>query len=174
VQPNALYVDEGSVITAAGSAAGLDMLLHVVRKDHGARIANQVAQRLVLPPHRDGGQAQYLPRPLAPEGEGRIGTLLAWVRANLHARHSVAAWAARVAVTPRTLQRQFQDTLGLSPQEWLIHERVGLAKELLEAPGQRMAQVVDRAGFGSEESLRRHFRRLVGVSPSAYQRQFSA
>ena len=172
VQPDHLYVDNGQVITAAGSAAGLDMLLHVVRRDHGARVGNLVAQRLVVAPHREGGQAQFLPRPMAPDGQGRLPKLLDWLRSHPAEPHTVASMAARAAMSPRTLQRQFQQATGLGPLEWLIRERVALAKDMLELPAVPLAQVAERAGFGSEESLRHHFRRLAATTPGAYRKRF--
>jgi AraC family transcriptional activator FtrA len=173
VRPNALYVDEGTLLTSAGSAAGLDMMLHLVRRDHGARVANQVAQRLVIPPHRLGDQAQYVPRPMPGDDAARLSRLMDWVRAHVAARHTPASLAARAAMSVRTLQRQFQETVGLSPVEWLVRERVATAKELLEGSRRTIADIAARAGFGSEESLRRHFRLVTGTSPSAYRRQFS-
>ncbi|RQS03171.1 transcriptional regulator FtrA [Burkholderia sp. Bp9002] len=171
VNPDALYVDEGQVITSAGSAAGLDMLLHLVRRDHGGAIANRVAQRLVLPPHRDGGQAQFVPRPVAPGGGDRLARLIDWMRAHAAEPHTLASLAAHAAMSPRTLQRQFADATGMSPVTWLIRERVNVAKDLLEAnPALPLAQVAMRAGFGSEESLRRHFRRIAATSPAAYRK----
>ncbi|WDD91735.1 transcriptional regulator FtrA [Burkholderia sp. FERM BP-3421] len=173
VDPDALYVDAGTIVTAAGSAAGLDMLLHLVRRDHGSAIANRVAQRLVLPPHRDGGQAQFVPRPVRPEGQDRLAKLIDWMRARAAEPHTLASLAARAAMSPRTLQRQFREATGVGPYEWLIRERVGLAKEWLEADAALpLAQVAARAGFGSEESLRRHFRRVAATSPAAYRRGF--
>jgi len=172
VKPNALYVDEGQVVTSAGSAAGLDMLVHLVRRDYGPKIANRVAQRLVIPPHRDGDQAQYVPRPVAQRDTGRLSRLLDWTRGNLAARHSLASLSKRASVSPRTLLRHFKEATGLSPGEWLIRERVALAREMLEAGKVQMGQVADRVGFGSEESFRRHFRLRVGASPAAYQRRF--
>lgn len=173
VQANALYVDEGQILTSAGSAAGLDMLLHLVRRDHGARVANQVAQRLVISPHRDGGQAQFVPRPLPADDRGRLARLMDWARAHAHLPHTVQSLAEQAAMSPRTLQRQFQQATGLGPVEWLIRERVGLAREMLESRNAGLADVAHRSGFGSMESFRRHFRRIAGTSPSAYQRQFA-
>jgi AraC family transcriptional regulator, transcriptional activator FtrA len=173
VEPNALYVDEGQVLTSAGSAAGLDMLLHVVRKDYGARVANQVAQRLVIPPHREGGQAQFIPRPVSEDERGRLSRLLDFMRAHLEASHTLASLAARAAMSPRTLQREFRAATGLAPSPWLTRERVARARELLETsrlPPERIAQVV---GLKSEESLRHHFRRQVGAAPARYRRQFT-
>lgn len=173
VQPGDLYVDSGQVITSAGSAAGLDMLLHLVRRDHGARIGNLVAQRLVVAPHREGGQAQYLPRPMAHDERGRLTRLMDWVRAHPDQQHTVASMAARAAMSARTLQRQFQDATGFGPVEWVARERVALVKDLLETSDLPLAQVAQRAGFGSEESLRHHFRRVTATSPGAYRRRFT-
>ncbi|MVZ86769.1 transcriptional regulator FtrA [Burkholderia pseudomallei] len=175
VNPDALYVDAGRIVTSAGSAAGLDMLMHLVRRDHGSAIANRVAQRLVLPPHRDGGQAQFVPRPLPSVGGDRLAKLIDWMRAHAGQPHTLASLAARAAMSPRTLQRQFRDATGLGPYEWLIRERVGLAKEMIERdPALPVARVAALAGFGSEESLRRHFRRIAATSPAAYRRSFDA
>ncbi|KVE32503.1 transcriptional regulator FtrA [Burkholderia sp. TSV86] len=175
VNPDALYVDAGQIVTSAGSAAGLDMLMHVVRRDYGSAIANRVAQRLVLPPHRDGGQAQFVPRPLPRVGGDRLAKLIDWMRAHAAQPHTLASLAARAAMSPRTLQRLFRDATGLGPYEWLIRERVGLAKELIERdPALSVARVATLAGFGSEESLRRHFRRIAATSPAVYRRNFDA
>jgi AraC family transcriptional activator FtrA len=173
VEPNALYVDEGRVLTSAGSAAGLDMLLHLVRSDFGARIANQVAQRLVIPPHREGDQAQFVPRPLASDGRGRLARLMDFVRAHPSAPHTLASLARRAAMSPRTLQREFSAATGMAPHEWLVAERIERAKELLETTRLPAPDVAARAGLGSAESLRHHFRRRVGTTPSAYRRRFS-
>jgi len=173
VQSNALYVDEGRIVTSAGSAAGLDMMLHLVRRDHGARIANQVAQGLVIAPHREGGQAQFLPRLLLPAARNRLSPLMEWVRANIKRAHSVESLARRAAMSPRTLQRGFLDATGVSAYHWLIRERVAYAKDLLESPRANIGKLAEAAGFGSEESFRRHFRRLIGTSPTAYRKQFA-
>ena len=173
VLPGDLYVDSGQLITSAGSAAGLDMLLHLVRRDHGARVGNLVAQRLVVAPHREGGQAQYLPRPMAHDERGRLTRLMDWVRAHPDQPHTVASMAARAAMSARTLQRQFQEATGFGPVEWVARERVALVKDLLETSDLPLSQVAQRAGFGSEESLRHHFRRLTATSPGAYRRRFT-
>jgi AraC family transcriptional regulator, transcriptional activator FtrA len=176
VQAGSLYVDEGQIITAAGSAAGLDMLLHLVRRDHGSAVANQVAQRLVIAPHRSGGQAQFVPRPMLPDEASRVANLMAWMRSHLTQAHTLVSLAQRVAMSPRTLHRQFSAAAGLPPIDWLLRERVGLARELLERHPRRplpMARVAALSGLGSEESLRRHFRRVVGMSPTAYRASFS-
>jgi AraC family transcriptional activator FtrA len=168
-----LYVDAGQIITSAGSAAGLDMLLHLVRRDYGARVGNLVAQRLVVAPHREGGQAQFLPRPMAHDEQGRLSKLMDWLRAHPAQPHTVASMAARAAMSPRTLQRRFADATGLGPVEWLIRERVAVVKDLLETADLPLALVAERAGFASEESLRHHFRRLAATTPGAYRRQFA-
>ncbi|MCG2585250.1 transcriptional regulator FtrA [Massilia sp. TS11] len=173
VQRDDLYVDAGQIITSAGSAAGLDMLLHLVRRDYGARVGNLVAQRLVVPPHRAGGQAQFLPRPMARDEHGRLARLLDHVRAHPAEPHTLASMARRAAMSERTLQRHFQEATGMGPVEWLIHERVAVAKDLLETGTLSLAQIAARCGFGSEASLRHHFRRLTATTPAAYRREFS-
>jgi AraC family transcriptional activator FtrA len=174
VAPDALYVDEGSIVTSAGSAAGLDMLLHLVRRDYGGAVANRVAQRLVVPPHRDGGQAQFVPRPMPPADDGgRLARLIDWMRAHAASAHTIESLAEQAAMSGRTLQRRFREATGLGPYEWLIRERVALAKDLLETrPRLSIGAVAERAGFGSEESMRRHFRRIAMTSPAAYRQQF--
>jgi AraC family transcriptional regulator, transcriptional activator FtrA len=174
VEVNALYVDEGRILTSAGSAAGIDMMLHLVRKDFGAKTANLVAQRLVVQPHRDGGQAQFVPRPIAPASGNRLARLMDFVRANPGKPHTLDSLAKAAAMSRRTLQRQFQEAAGVSPMEWLLRERIAIARELLEAPMASLPSVAAAAGFGSEESFRLHFRRLVGVSPGAYRRTHRA
>jgi AraC family transcriptional regulator, transcriptional activator FtrA len=173
VEPNALYVDEGRILTSAGSAAGLDMLLHLVRRDYGARIANQVAQRLVIPPHRDGGQAQFVPRPLPADERGRLARLMDFIRAHPDAPHTLTELAARAAMSPRTLQREFRGATGVAPYEWIIGERIERAKELLETTHLTSQAVAARVGLGSAESLRHHFRRRVGTTPARYRQRFS-
>jgi len=175
VEPQALYVDEGEILTSAGSAAGLDMLLHLVRRDHGGSVANRVAQRLVVAPHREGGQAQFVPRPMPPDEASRLARLMDWVRANPRRAHTVESLAAKAAMSARTLQRQFREATGMGPYEWVVRERVSVARDLLESrPRLAMARVAELAGFGSEESMRRHFRRIVLTSPTAYRAKFVA
>ena len=174
VQANSLYVDEGALLTSAGSAAGLDMMLHLVRRDHGPRVANQVAQRLVVPPHRLGDQAQFVARPLPQDEAARLARLTDFVRAHPARQWTLAALADRAAMSVRTLQRQFQQSLGMSPVDWLVRERVEVARQMLETTARPLSQVSALAGFGSDESFRRHFRLATGVSPQAYRRQFGA
>ncbi|CAB3762018.1 transcriptional regulator FtrA [Paraburkholderia humisilvae] len=175
VQPDALYVDEGQILTSAGSAAGLDMLLHLVRRDYGSAVANRVAQRLVVPPHREGGQAQFVPRPMPRDGSSRLAKLMDWVRQHPALPHSVESLAAKASMSSRTLQRQFRDATAMGPYEWVVRERVAIARDLLESrPDLPIARVVELAGFGSEESMRRHFRRVTRTSPTAYRKKFGA
>jgi AraC family transcriptional regulator, transcriptional activator FtrA len=171
VMPNSLYVDTGQIITSAGSAAGLDMMLHLIRNDHGAKVANLVAQRLVIPPHRLGDQAQFVPRPMPVDEAARLSKLMDWIRANLAKPHALHALAHRAAMSVRTLQRQFQASTGLSPIDWLTRERISVAKDLLQTSRTSVAHICKSAGFGSEETFRRHFRLIVGVSPVAYRKQ---
>lgn len=173
VEPDALYIDEGQIITSAGSAAGLDMLLHVVRRDYGGAVANRVAQRLVVAPHREGGQAQFVPRPMPLDEGGRLTKLMDWMRQHTALPHTLRSLAERAAMSPRTLQRQFHDATGMAPYEWLVRERVAAAREILEVqPALPISRVAEFAGFGSEESMRRHFRRIVLTSPAAYREKF--
>lgn len=173
IQPDELYVDQGQIVTAAGSAAGLDMMLHLVRKDHGARIANMVAQRLVIPPHREGGQSQYASRQLVSSTDGPIARLMDWLRSNLQHQQSIKGMAKQAALSPRTLHRHFMESTGQTPTEWLLGERIAYTRDLLESSTLRLGEIVELTGFGSEESLRRHFRNLVGVSPGRYRKQFA-
>lgn len=172
--PDVLYVDEGSVLTAAGSAAGLDLCLHLVRRDWGPRVANRVARRLVVPPHRDGGRAQYVERPVPREraGGARLAGLLDRVRAGLDQDWPVARLAAEAAVSPRALHRRFREATGLSPGAWLLAERVARARELLEDPASSIEDVAAACGFGTAAGLRHHFRASVGTSPAAYRARF--
>jgi AraC family transcriptional regulator, transcriptional activator FtrA len=173
VEPNALYVDEGQILTSAGSAAGLDMLVHLVRRDFGPKIANQVAQRLVIPPHREGGQAQFVARPVARDERGRLARLLDWIRGRLSAEHTIESLAAHASMSPRTLQREFKASTGLSPYAWIVRERIERAKELLESSRLSTGQIAERVGMGSAEVLRHHFRAQVGTAPARYRTRFS-
>jgi AraC family transcriptional activator FtrA len=172
IEADALYVEDGNIVTSAGSAAGLDMLLHLVRSDFGADIANRVAQRLVIPAHRDGSQAQLVARPLPQAGTDPIAQTMDWIRENLRAGHTLASMAAQSRLGVRTFQRRFKDRTGQSPLDWLVRERVTLAAQLLETrPSLGIEAVADLAGLGSPESLRRHFRSHGLASPARYRRQ---
>ncbi len=168
--PDVLYVDEGGVLTAAGNAAGIDLCLHLVRRDFGPAAANTVARRLVVPPHREGGQAQYVPRPVPTEREGaRLGPLLDRMRARLDRPQPLPVLARDAGMSVRTFLRRFRDATGCPPGEWLLRQRLDRPRELLE--GARSAPVVEVAGlcgFGSAAALRHHFRRRFGLGPAAY------
>lgn len=172
VEEGVLYVEDGRIVTSAGSAAGLDMLLHLVRSDFGVDIANRVAQRLVIPAHRDGDQAQLVARPLPSSEHNAIARLMDWVRENLRAEHSVESMAAQAKMGARTFQRRFKDSTGQSPLAWLVRERVELAARILETrPQLPLASVADLSGLGSLESLRRHFRGHGMPPPGRYRRE---
>ncbi|HAI46582.1 MAG TPA: AraC family transcriptional regulator, partial [Stenotrophomonas sp.] len=151
-----------------GSATGMDMMLHLVRKDYGARVANLVAERLVLAPWRDAERSQRVVRSI-PVGEPtRLARLMEWLRRNLREEHSLKSLSEQAALSQRTLQRQFLDATGLSPIDWLIRERVAYARELLETTDRPLHWVAEQAGFGSQESFRRHFRGQTALSPATY------
>lgn len=173
VAPDVLYIDEGQVLTSAGSAAGLDLCLHVVRRDHGAEIANLVARRLVLPAHRDGGQAQFIERPLAKESGG-LAPLLDRLRERLAEPLSVEAMAKIAGMSARSFNRHFRAATGQSPNAWLTAERVAHSRLLLESTGLSIDRVAEAAGFGSPESYRLHFKRATGIAPSLYRLRFAA
>lgn len=173
VDQDVLYIDEGQIITSAGSAAGLDMLLHLVRKDYGAKVGNKVAQRLVIPPHRDGGQAQYIPRLVSEESDANMAKVLDWIQKHLREPLTVDFIAKKFALGKRTLERHFRAQTGMSPQQWIIRQRVGYAKELLEEKSYSLSQIAESAGFGSNESFRRHFKLVTKLSPSVYRKQFA-
>ena len=174
IDPAALYVDDSGIVTSAGSAAGLDMLLHLVRLDFGADIANRVAQRLVIAAHRGGDQAQLVARPLPDDEAHAIARLLDWIRENIRLAHTVASLAAQARMGTRTFQRRFKDSTGLPPLAWLVRERVALARELLETrQALDIDAVADLAGLGSAVSLRRHFRTQGLAPPARYRRRSS-
>jgi len=169
-----LYVDEGSVLTAAGSAAALDLCLHLIRRDWGAGTANQVARRLVVPPHRAGGQAQYVDQPVPREraGGSRLAGLLDQVRSALDQDWPVERLAAEAAVSPRALHRRFKGVCGLSPGAWLLGERLARARDLLEGSMLPIDDVAAACGFGTAATLRHHFRNSLGTSPALYRSRF--
>lgn len=174
IDPSALYVEADGIVTSAGSAAGLDMLLHLVRSDFGAEVANKVAQRLVIPAHRDGDQTQLVARPLPDAGTDTIARLMDQVRENIRAGHTVASMAADAHLGTRTFQRKFKERTGLAPLAWLVRERVALAAQLLESrPQLAIDAIADLAGLGSAESLRRHFRAHGLAPPGRYRRERS-
>ncbi len=172
VTPDVLYTDDGQLLTSAGASAGLDLCLHIVRQDHGTRIANALARRLVIPPHREGGQAQFIEQPLAASGSPNLGPCLDWARANLELPITVDDLARRALMSPRTFARRFRETTGTTPLQWLCAERVRRAQELLENTDDTVDRIADRCGFGSAQRLRTHFTRINQVTPHEFRRSF--
>ncbi|MFF0230365.1 transcriptional regulator FtrA [Micromonospora sp. NPDC005254] len=173
VDPDVLYLDDGDLLTSAGSAAGLDLSVHVVRRDHGAAIANAVARRLVIPPHRDGGQAQFVEAPVtADPGDDRIAASIAWALAHLAEPLSIARLAGRAHMSPRTYLRHFTRATGTSPIRWLIDQRVRASLALLEETEAPIEQIAGAVGFDTPVTYRHHFGRIMLTSPSAYRRAF--
>lgn len=172
VDPDVLYVDDDPVITSAGTAAGIDACLYLVRKEQGSRVANGIARRMVVPPHRDGGQAQYVVQPIAPSCDGSLRDLLEWLRAHLDQPLTVRQLAARANMSERTFARRFVQDTGTTPQRWLTGQRILLAQQLLEETGETVDAIADRAGFGNATALRHHFRIWRGTTPNAYRRLF--
>jgi transcriptional regulator GlxA family with amidase domain len=172
VDPDVLYVDEGTVITSAGTAAAIDACLHVVRQEHGPEVANQIARRMVVPPHRDGGQAQYIERPLPRTPCDTVGDVLSWMERHLDREMTVEQLAARAHMSPRTFARRFQQETGTTPYRWLLRQRVLLSQELLETTDETVDAIAGRAGFGNAAGLRHHFLRMLDTTPNAYRRTF--
>ncbi len=173
VEPNVLYVDEGSVLTSAGSAAGIDLCLHVVRHDYGAEIANQVARRLVVPPHRDGGQSQYVREPVSRRLPAGLAGVLEWALARLDQPLGLADLARQGNMSVRTLARRFVAETGSTPHRWLTHQRLLAARRRLETTDDSIEAVAGAVGFDTGMTLRHHFRRTYGTTPTAYRRRFS-
>ncbi|TPG05067.1 transcriptional regulator FtrA [Rhodanobacter glycinis] len=173
VDADVLYVDEGSLLTSAGSAAGLDLCLHLIRRDHGPDIANQVARRLVIPPHRDGGQAQFVKRPVQKHSHDKLARLMDAMRNRIDQSLPIAELARMAALSERTLIRRFKDATGTTPADWLTGVRLDRARELLEVSSHSIDSVAQLAGLGTAMTMRHHFRRRFGTSPSAYRRRFA-
>ncbi|HEX4709001.1 transcriptional regulator FtrA [Phenylobacterium sp.] len=169
-----LYIDEGQILTSAGSAAGLDLALHLVRRDHGPDIANHVARRLVMPAHRNGGQRQYVEKPVAARERSRLSDLLDEMRDRLEHPYTISELARSAAMSERTFNRRFLDATGQTPGAWLVMARVDRARALLESGDLSIEEVARRSGFGGPATLRHHFRRQLGVSPTDYREQFGA
>ncbi|MEF2529451.1 MULTISPECIES: helix-turn-helix domain-containing protein [Streptomyces] len=172
LEPDVLFVDDGDILTAAGSAAALDLGLHIVRRDHGAEVANAVSRRLVFAAHRDGGQRQFVERPVPDLPDESLAPLLAWAQEHLDAPLSVSELASRAAVSPATLHRRFRAQLGTTPLAWLTAERVALACRLIERGEARLEVVARRSGLGTAARLRTLMRRETGITPSAYRARF--
>ena len=173
VEPDVLYVDEGSILTSAGSAAGIDLCLHIVRLDYGAEIANEVARRMVMPPHRDGGQAQYVRTPVRSAMPGGLAPLLQWAEAHLHEALRVEDLAQRAAMSPRTFARRFQEQTGTTPHQWLMHQRLLAAQRRLEKTTENIDRIAEAVGLESAATLRQYFSQMLRTTPTAYRRQFS-
>jgi transcriptional regulator GlxA family with amidase domain len=171
VDATALYIDEGDVVTSAGVSAGLDLALHLIRRDFGAAVGAEVARWMVAPPHREGGQAQFIAGP-SPATEGSLEPTRAWAAERLAEPLDVAAMARHAAVSPRTFARRFREETGTTPLQWLLSQRVLEARRLLEESDLPIDEIAWRAGFGTAASLRDHFRRATATSPSAYRRSF--
>jgi transcriptional regulator GlxA family with amidase domain len=173
VDPDVLFVDDGRIITSAGASAGLDMCLHLIRRDHGQAIAAQAARLAVAPLHRDGGQAQFI-RHSAPMSATSLAPLLDWMLDNLHRPLDIASLAERARLTPRTFARRFRQQTGTTPLQWLFKCRIRRTQELLETSSASIDRIAAAAGFGSPVTFRARFQRFVGLSPTAYRRRFSA
>jgi AraC family transcriptional activator FtrA len=171
VDPDSLYVDEGQVLTSAGLSAGIDLCLHIIRRDHGEEVGAEVARAMVAPPHRDGGQAQFIERPL-PERHGSLEPVRRWALSDLSRPLDVATMAAQAAVSPRTFARRFVAETGTTPLRWLHAQRLLEARRMLERTDLSIEEVASRSGFGSAPSLREHFRRSLRTTPTAYRRAF--
>lgn len=175
VDADVLYVDDGCLLTSAGTAAAIDCCLHLLRQHSGAEMANKVARRLVVPPHRQGGQAQFIEQPLpATARDDRLSDLLDWVRANLDKPHSLDSLAEKSLMSRRTFTRHFRQLTGTTVGDWLLAERLALSQRLLERTDQPIDAIAGLAGFGSPVSLRHHFAKALGVSPSAYRQTFQS
>jgi AraC family transcriptional activator FtrA len=173
VVPDVLYIDAGNLLTAAGSAAGIDLSLHLIRRDWGAAAANSVARRLVVQPHRDGGQAQFIEAPVPEVREGsRLGALLERMRRDPAGDTSLAALARAAGMSRRTFLRRFKANTGMTPAAWLTAARVARARDLLASSPAAIEEIAAAAGFGSAATLRHHFRRQMQLSPADYRRRF--
>jgi transcriptional regulator GlxA family with amidase domain len=169
-----LYVEDGSIVTSAGSAAGLDACLHVMRREFGAGMAATVARRMVVAPHRDGGQAQFIQTPVAETTADTLQPLLEWMSANLHQEITVDTLAAKAVMAPRTFARRFKAETGTTPYHWITNQRVMLAERMLEESDETIERIATQVGFSNATAFRHHFARLRGTSPQQYRRLFRA
>jgi transcriptional regulator GlxA family with amidase domain len=173
VEPNVLYVDEGSILTSAGVAAGIDLCLHILRRDHGAEAANEVARQTVVAPHRGGGQAQFIERPVAASEQLGLAPTRAWALERLEQPLTVTQLARHAHCSARTFARRFRVETGTTPLQWLLEQRIAHARRLLEGSDLPVELVAQRSGFGSAAALRQHFRRATATTPTAYRRTFA-
>ncbi|MYW68048.1 helix-turn-helix domain-containing protein [Streptomyces sp. SID8379] len=172
VDPDVLFIDDGDILTSAGVAAGIDLCLHIVRRDHGTAVANDVARRTVVPPHRDGGQAQYIERPVPEPQSATTTAARAWALARLHEPIQLRDMAEQESMSVRTFTRRFREETGISPGQWLTRQRVERARHLLESSSLSIDQVATDAGFGTAQSMRQHVQAALGVTPTTYRRTF--
>jgi AraC family transcriptional activator FtrA len=172
LEPDVLYMDEGDILTSAGSAAGLDLCLEIIRKDFGASMANSVARRLGVSPHCEGGQARFVEKLVGDASTPWLSYLLDWVQNNLHKTITVDHLAAQAHMSKRTLNRRFAEATGTSPLDWVTKQRIGLAKDLLETTQISVEEVAEKCGFGSTSTLRHHFREEVKLSPNTHRSRF--
>jgi transcriptional regulator GlxA family with amidase domain len=173
--PEVLYVDEGRIVTGAGAAAGVDMCLHLLRREYGSAVANGIARDMVVPPHRDGGQAQYVTAPVPADcDDERLAEVLAWAREHLHTQLTVEALAARSLMSQRSFARRFAAATGSTPHAWVLSQRLHRAEELLETADLSIEEVARRVGFGTAATLREQFVRRRGVPPREYRKTFAS
>jgi len=170
--PDVLFVEDGPIATSAGTAAGIDLCLHLVRQSHGASVANRIARRMVVPPQREGGQAQYVETPIRPVSCRTLAPVLDWAQRRLDEELSVAVLAQQAAMSTRSFARRFKDETGTTPHHWVLAQRVALAEQLLESGDLGVEEIARRCGFGSATMLRHHFARLRGTVPTSYRRMF--
>ncbi|MEU4549222.1 GlxA family transcriptional regulator [Nonomuraea dietziae] len=173
-EPAVLYTDDGNVLTSAGTGAAVDLCLHLLRRDHGAAVANEVARRMVVQPHREGGQAQHAPLLVQPENSDDLAPVLQWARDHLDEPLTVSQFARTANLSERTLARRFHDKLGTTPLRWLLQQRVRLAQELLETSDEPVERIARRTGFRTAANLRHHFGRVTGMTPQTYRHVFRA
>ncbi|MET7765220.1 helix-turn-helix domain-containing protein [Streptomyces sp. NPDC005393] len=172
LDPDVLYADEGEVLTSAGDASGIDLLLHMIRRDHGSAVAGEVARGAVVAPHREGGQAQFIRRPVPEQRGASTGAARAWALTRLGRPLSLRELAERESMSVRTFSRRFREEVGMTPVRWLTQRRVERARQLLEETDLPVDRVAADAGFGTAASLRQHLHTALGVSPSAYRTTF--
>ena len=172
VQPNMLYVDEDPVITGAGTAAGIDACLHLVRKAHGSAVANDIARRMVTAPRREGNQVQFVKRPDPKPRTGPLAPVLAWLNANLHQPLTVNDMSRYAHMSQRTFARRFHQEVGTTPLQWLTDQRMATAQQYLENSDEPITTIAGRTGFGSADTLRHHFIKRLGTTPHGYRRAF--
>ncbi|GLQ88418.1 GlxA family transcriptional regulator [Dyella flagellata] len=173
LDPNVLYIDQGNLVTSAGTAAGIDCCLHVVRRQYGAEVANRIARTLVVPPHRQGSQAQYIEQPvLTQAADTPLTKALNWATQHLDRSHTLDSLAARALMSRRSFTRHFRQHTGTTVGQWLLSQRLGLAQRMLETTDQPIERIAERAGFGTALSMRQHFGTAFNTTPSMYRREF--